>query len=67
MLGAREIWTWEKEGGGVLDIGEAKRERERERGRERGRDTSDIGGAGREGLKRMSSMTRALALRGEME
>ena len=63
MLGAREIWTWEKEGGGVLDIGEAKRERDRERGR----DTGDIGGSGSEGLKRMSSMTRALALRGKKE
>jgi hypothetical protein len=57
VFGDKEIWTWEKEDGGVLDIGASTRERDR------GRDTGDIGISTGEGLKRMSSMTRALAMR----
>jgi hypothetical protein len=40
-LGDKQVWTWEKEGGGALEIGERKRGR--------GRDTGDIGtGCGRD-------------------
>ena len=54
-LGDKQVWTWEKESGGALEIGEQKRGR--------GRDTGDIGIGCGEGLKRLSSMTRVLALR----
>jgi hypothetical protein len=54
LLGSKEVWTWEREDGDLLDCGLTTRGR--------GRDTGDIGVAAGERLMRFPSMSRALAI-----
>ena len=54
MFDGKEMWTWERGDGDILDCGLSAGGR--------GRDTSDIGVGASEGLKRFPSMSRALAM-----